>query len=117
MNWHIFCGSEKQLQTPEPWVLTAGSQPTFGIQSLIRDPEILRQKYGFGSVQTAVCSIVPYMDQITDEEARPIADKILNGSKDTKVNTDWFIQRCQVLSGSKENDGCLPVQRIFYSLS
>ena len=42
------------------------------------------------------------MDQITDEEARPIADKILNGSKDTKVNTDWFINDIKYYLAAKK---------------
>ena len=36
----------KAVRNTRALVLTAGSQPTFGIQSLIRDPEILRQRYG-----------------------------------------------------------------------
>ena len=37
----------KAVRNARALVLTAGSQPTFGIQSLIRDPEVLRQRYGF----------------------------------------------------------------------
>ena len=92
----------KAVANTRALVLTAGSQPTFGIQSLIRDPEILRQKYGFEVIKLPFDSIVPYMDQITDEEARPIADKILNGSKDTKVNTDWFINDIKYYLAAKK---------------
>lgn len=81
----------KTVSNTRALILTAGSQPTFGIQSLIRDPEILRQRYGFEVIKLPFQSIVKYMDEITDEEAKPIADKIISGSKDTKVNTDWFI--------------------------
>ena len=35
--------------------------------------------------------IIPYMDSITDEEARPIAAEIINGASDVLVNTDFFI--------------------------
>ena len=72
-------------------VLTAGSQPTFGIQSLIRDPEILRARYGLEVVKLPFRDIFPFMDQITDEEAQPYVDKLLSGSKETKVNTEWFV--------------------------
>ena len=92
----------KAVANTRALVLTAGSQPTFGIQSLIRDPEILRQKYGFEVIKLPFDSIVPYMDQITDEEARPIADKILNGSRDTKVNTDWFINDIKYYLAAKK---------------
>ena len=36
----------KAVRNTRALVLTAGSQPTFGIQSLIRDQEILRLRYG-----------------------------------------------------------------------
>lgn len=81
----------KAVRNTRALVLTAGSQPTFGIQSLIRDPEILRQRYGFEVVKLPFREIMPYMDQVTDEEARPIAEKILAGSLETKVNTDYFL--------------------------
>ncbi len=71
--------------------LSAASQPTFGIQSVIRDPEVIRQKYGLEVIKLPFYEIVKYMDQITDEEARPLAEKYLAGSTDTKVNKEWFI--------------------------
>ncbi len=72
-------------------VLTAGSQPPFGLQSVIRDAEVIRQKYGMEIVKVPYQDIVPYMDAITDEEARPIAEEMIQGATDVKVNTDWFI--------------------------
>ena len=42
------------------------------------------------------------MDQITDEEAKPIADRIINGSKETKVNTDWFINDVKYYLAAKK---------------
>ncbi|MBR1913527.1 MAG: hypothetical protein IJ827_01720, partial [Lachnospiraceae bacterium] len=82
--------------------LSAASQPTFGIQSLIRDPEVLRQKYGLEVIKLPFYEITKYMDEITDEEAKPIADKIINGSKDTKVNTDWFINDIKYYLAAKK---------------
>ncbi len=82
--------------------LSAAAQPTFGIQSLIRDPEILRQKYGLEVIKLPFYEITKYMDQITDEEAKPIADKIINGSRDTKVNTDWFINDIKYYLAAKK---------------
>ncbi|MDO5425893.1 MAG: hypothetical protein Q4F41_19505 [Eubacteriales bacterium] len=92
----------KAVANTRALVLTAGSQPTFGIQSLIRDPEILRQKYGFEVVKLPFTAIMPYMDAITDEEARPIADRIINGSKDTKVNTEWFLNDIKYYLAAKK---------------
>lgn len=92
----------KAVSNTRALVLTAGSQPTFGIQSLIRDPEIIRQKYGFEVIKLPFNAIVPYMEQISDDEARPIADKIINGSKDTKVNTDWFINDIKYYLAAKK---------------
>jgi len=81
----------KAVANTRALVLSASSQPTFGIQSLIRDPEVLRQKYGFEVIKLPYNSIVPYMESISDEEAKKIADQVIEGSNDTKVNTTWFI--------------------------
>lgn len=92
----------KAVKNTRALILTAGGQPTFGIQSLIRDPEILRQKYGFEVIKLPFHDIFKYMDQITDEEARPIADKIINGSKETKVNVDWFLNDIKYYLAAKK---------------
>lgn len=92
----------KAVKNTRALVLTAGGQPTFGIQSLIRDPEILRQKYGFEVIKLPFRDIIPYMDQITDEQARPIAEKIINGSLETKVNTDWFLNDIKYYLAAKK---------------
>ncbi|MDY6286197.1 MAG: hypothetical protein SPL65_02565 [Lachnospiraceae bacterium] len=70
----------KAIRNTRALVLTAGSLPTFGIQSLIRDPEVLRTRYGLEVIKLPFRNIFKYMDQITDEEARPIADRIIAGS-------------------------------------
>ena len=82
--------------------LSAAAQPTFGIQSLIRDPEILRQKYGLEVIKLPFYEIVKYMDQVTDEEAKPIADRIIAGSSDTKVNTEWFLNDIKYYLAAKK---------------
>ena len=82
--------------------LSAGAQPTFGIQSLIRDPEVLRERYGLEVVKLTFYDIFKYMDKITDEEARPIADRIIAGSSDTKVNTDWFLNDVKYYLAAKK---------------
>ena len=92
----------KAVRNTRALVLTAGSLPTFGIQSLIRDPEVLRQRYGFEVVKLPFTSIFKYMDEITDEEAKPIADKIIAGSTDTQVNTDWFINDIKYYLAAKK---------------
>lgn len=92
----------KAVSETRALVLTAGGQPTFGIQSLIRDPEVLRQRYGFEVIKLPFREIFKYMDQITDEEAKPIADRIINGSKETKVNTDWFINDVKYYLAAKK---------------
>ena len=80
----------KVVRSTRALVLTAGAQPTFGIQSLIRDPEILRKKYGMEIVKLPFDSIVPYMDKVTDADAKPLVDEILGGSLETKVKTEFF---------------------------
>ncbi len=92
----------KAISETRALVLTAGGQPTFGIQSLIRDPEVLRQKYGFEVIKLPFREIFKYMDEITDEEAKPIADKIISGSKETKVNTDWFLNDVKYYLAAKK---------------
>lgn len=92
----------KAVANTRALVLTAGGQPTFGIQSLIRDPEIIRQKYGMEVIKLPFHNIFPYMDQITDEEAKPIADKLIKNSKETKVNTEWFINDIKYYLAAKK---------------
>ena len=72
-------------------VLTHGSMPTFGLQSLIRDPELIRSRYGMEIVKLPFRDIFPYMDRVSDEEACPIAERILGASLETKVNKEWFL--------------------------
>ncbi|MCR5277540.1 MAG: hypothetical protein K6D54_07740 [Bacteroidales bacterium] len=72
-------------------VLTHGSMPTFGLQSLIRDPELIRSRYGMEIVKLPFRDIFAYMDRVSDEEARPIAERILGASLETKVNKEWFL--------------------------
>lgn len=81
----------KAVANTRALVLTAGSLPTFGLQSLIRDPEIIRQRYGMEIIKLPFHDIFPYMDQITDEEAMPLAEKLIGGAMEVKVNTDWFL--------------------------
>lgn len=81
----------KAVANTRALVLTAGTTPPFGLQSLIRDPELIRQRYGMEIVKLPFREIFKYMDEITDEEAKPIAERILGGSLETKVNREWFI--------------------------
>jgi len=72
-------------------VLTHGSMPTFGLQSVIRDPEVIRQRYGMEIVKMPFRDIFSYMDEITDEEAMPIAERIWGCAMEQKVRKEWFI--------------------------
>ena len=83
-------------------VLTHGSMPTFGLQSVIRDPELIRQRYGMEIVKLPFRDIFKYMDEVTDEEARPIAERIIGGSLETKVNKDWFINDIKYYLAAKK---------------
>lgn len=82
--------------------LSAAAQPTFGLQSMIRDPEILRQRYGLEVIKLPFYEIVKYMDRVTDEEAKPIAEKIISGASDVKVNTDYFINDIKYYLAAKK---------------
>ena len=81
----------KAVANTRALVLTQGEQPPFGMQSLIRDPALIRQRYGMEIVKAPFTAIFPYMDAVTDEEARPLAKALLAGSLDTQVNPDDFI--------------------------
>ena len=72
-------------------VLTHGSMPTFGLQSVIRDPELIRQRYGMEIVKLPFRDIFKYMDDVTDDEAMPIAEKIFQGAMETKIRKEWFV--------------------------
>ena len=72
-------------------VLTHGSMPTFGLQSVIRDPELIRSRYGMEIVKLPFRDIFKYMDEVTDEEASPIAERVWGNALETKVRKEWFI--------------------------
>lgn len=81
----------KAVANTRALVLTAGSQPPFGLQSVIRDGETIRQKYGMEIVKLPFYDVFKYMDQITDEEAKPIADRIMGGADEVKIRPEYFI--------------------------
>ena len=92
----------KAIASTRVLCLSSAAQPTFGLQSLIRDPEILRQRYGLEVIKMPFYEIVKYMDKITDEEARPIAERIIAGASDVKVNTDYFINDIKYYLAAKK---------------
>ncbi len=92
----------KAVANTRALVLTAGTMPPFGMQSLIRDPETIRQRYGMEIIKLPFYNKFKFMYQVTDEEARPIADKLLNGSLDTKVNKEWFINDVKYYLAAKK---------------
>lgn len=92
----------KAVANTRALVLTAGSQPTFGIQSLIRNPEIIRQRYGMEIIKLPFRDIFKYIDEIDEDEAQSIADKVVNESKETKVNTDYFINDIKYYLAAKK---------------
>lgn len=72
-------------------ILTSGQVPTYGIQSNIRDLEYLRRQYGFEVIKLPFKEIFPYMDRVDEKEAGEIAQQLLDGSQDTKVNPEYLI--------------------------
>ncbi|MCD8297556.1 MAG: hypothetical protein LUC88_08285 [Prevotella sp.] len=92
----------KAVAATRALVLTTGNTPPFGMQSLIRDPELIRQRYGMEIIKLPFYNIFPFMDKISDEEARPIAEKIINGSLETKVNKDWFVNDIKYYLAAKK---------------
>ncbi len=92
----------KAVAATRALVLTTGNTPPFGMQSLIRDPELIRQRYGMEIIKLPFYNIFPFMDEISDEEARPIAEKIINGSLETKVNKEWFVNDIKYYLAAKK---------------
>ncbi len=83
-------------------VLTHGSMPPFGLQSVIRDPEIIRQRYGMEVVKQPFRDIFKIMDEVTDEEALPIAEEIFGKAMETKVRKDWFVNDIKYYLAAKK---------------
>ena len=83
-------------------VLTHGSMPTFGLQSEIRDPELIRQRYGMEIVKMPFRDIFKFMDEVTDEEALPIAERIFAGAMETKVRKEWFVNDIKYYLAAKK---------------
>lgn len=92
----------KAVANTRALILTAGTQPTYGVQSNVRDPEILRKRYGFEVVKVPFKDIFKFMDEVTDEEARPLAEEMLKDSLETKVNPDWFINDIKYYLAAKK---------------
>lgn len=92
----------KAVASTRALVLTAGAMPPFGMQSMIRDPELIRQRYGMEIVKLPFRDIFPYMDSITDEEARPIAERLLKGALEVKVNREWFLNDIKYYLAAKK---------------
>ncbi|MBO4658043.1 MAG: hypothetical protein J5637_00315 [Prevotella sp.] len=83
-------------------VLTHGSMPPFGLQSLIRDPELIRQRYGMEIVKVPFRDIFRWMDEVTDAEALPIAERVFGGALETKVRKEWFINDIKYYLAAKK---------------
>lgn len=72
-------------------ILTSGQVPTYGIQSNIRDLEYLRAQYGFEVLKLPFKNIFEFMDRVDEKEAKEIADRLLAGAEEVKVNPEYFI--------------------------
>ena len=92
----------KAVSCTRALVLTSGGLPTFGLQSLIRDPEIIRQRYGMEVIRIPFYDIFPYMDSITDEEAEPVAEKLIREAMEVRVNTKWFLNDIKYYLAAKK---------------
>lgn len=73
-------------------MITTDLQPTLGIPDHIVDFEILTLKSGGEAVKLSIYEVLNYMNQVSEEEARPIMKRIANGYKDEDVCAEWFIQ-------------------------
>ncbi len=93
---------QKVVANTRALVLTHGSMPPFGLQSVIRDPELIRQRYGMEIVKMPYQDIFKYMDQVTDEEAMPIAERIYGGALETKIRKDWFVNDIKYYLAAKK---------------
>lgn len=81
----------KCIANTKALVLTSGQVPTYGIQSNIRDLEYLRSQYGIEILKLPFKDIFRYMDQVDDERAKPITEKLLANADDIKVNPEYLI--------------------------
>ena len=80
----------KAVSKTRALVLTAGTVPTYGIQSNIRDLEKLRANYGFEILKKPFTDIFPYMDRVPDSDASQLAEKLLQESDENRVNSEYF---------------------------
>lgn len=66
-------------------ILTAGEIPTWGLLSNIKDLEGLRSRYGVEIVKKPFTDIFRYMDEITDEEAEVLTEKLYQNAQENRV--------------------------------
>ena len=81
----------KALAHTKVLILTAGEAPTWGLLSNIRDLEFIRSQYGVEIIKKPFTDIFPYMDQITDQEALPLTEKLYGGALENKVRPEYLI--------------------------
>jgi hypothetical protein len=83
-------------------VLTAGEVPTWGILSNIKDYEQLRINYGIEIVKIPYGDIFKYMDAVDDNEALGLTEKLVSGSKETKVKGDFLVNDLKYYLAAKK---------------
>jgi L-fucose isomerase-like protein len=82
---------KKAVSRTRALVLTAGMSPTFGIHSMIRDLEKLRERFGVEVIKRPFTDVFEYMDAVDEEDARSRAAKLLGASKENTVNSGYFV--------------------------
>ena len=94
--------TRKALANTRALILTAGDVPTWRLLSNIKDYEKLRSKYGVEIVKKPFTDIFKYMDQISDEDARELNDKLLNNSKENRIQKEYFINDIKYYLAAKK---------------
>ncbi|MGD1821731.1 MAG: hypothetical protein ACPKM0_03085 [Pleomorphochaeta sp.] len=93
---------KKALSKTRALILTAGEVPTWGLLSNIKDLEGLRSNFGFEVVKKPFTDIFKWMDQISDEEAKSLNDKLLNNSKENRIKKEYFINDIKYYLAAKK---------------
>lgn len=87
LNEILYCmWVRKAVARTRALVLTAGQSPSWGLLSNIRDVEALRSSYGFEVVRQPFTEIFPLMDQVDSKEAQRLADRLMAGAQEVRVN-------------------------------
>jgi hypothetical protein len=77
------------------FVVTTELRPILGVYNSVSDNGAILKQSGEGAVSISIGEIIYHMGQISDEEAGPVINRIMDGMDDSNVCAEWFINEAK----------------------